>query len=64
MKLSDELKGKFILDTNCLNKIVNIGGGPIVNLETIDLKTATYWYKAGKLPMLKADKKAEIAVTQ
>ena len=58
MKLSEALKGRFVLDTTWLNKDVNIGGGPMIDLETVDLETANYWYKAGKLPMLKPDKKA------
>jgi hypothetical protein len=56
VKLSDELKDKFVLDASWSNKNVNIGGGPMVNLEEIDLATATYWYKVGKLPMLKTKK--------
>lgn len=59
LKLSEALKGKFVLDASWSNRNVNIGGGPMVDLETIDLPTAHYWFKAGKLPMLKLDKKAE-----
>ena len=63
MKLSEALKDKFVLDASWLNKDVNIGGGPILDLETIDLETATYWQKAGKLPMLKAVKVKEVVTT-
>jgi len=63
MTLSDALKDRFLLDINWSNKNINIGGGPMVDLETIDLKTANYWYIAGKLPMLKVKVEDKVVIS-
>ncbi len=57
MKLSEELKAEYTLDPMWLNKNVNIPGGPMIDLETVDLATVNTWHKAGKLGMLKPAKK-------
>lgn len=64
MKLSKALEGKFVLDASWLNKDVNIGGGPMLDLETTDLETANYWQRRGKLPMLKPVKAKEVSAPQ
>lgn len=52
IKLPKALEKKYSLDPNWQNKIVNIGGGPIVNLEEISLQDVQFWKKQGKLTML------------